>query len=218
MERGSRTKQTGVAADWTDDGRKMMATWTSRSTQVAPSAKARGKRSCRRSRSAKVRSCASLPVADVAFSAATVVVLPVYATMLVAPKWRVTKAIVSSPVPYVALAGLYLWTVASIGGMEKLASVLTGKLARLSVQGAAGMLARKEEVAIVWIHFVLIDLFTARHIYLDGIRNGIFMAHSLVLCLMACPLGILSHYVTKSIAGHFRRKDQDTNPTPDPSR
>lgn len=80
------------------------------------------------------------------------------------------------------------------------------------------MLARKEEVAIVWIHFVLIDLFTARHIYLDGIRNGIFMAHSLVLCLMACPLGILSHYVTKSIAGHFRRKDQDTNPTPDPSR
>lgn len=159
-----------------------------------------------------------MAIADVAFTAATVAVLPVYATMLAAPKWRLTKAVVTSPVPYMALAGLYVWTVVSIGGVKKLAGLLTGSFTRLTVADAAGLLAKKEEVAVVWIQLMLVDLFTARHIYLDGLKNRIFLAHSLVLCFMACPLGILSHCITRAIARQFRQKKLDSQPALDPSK
>lgn len=195
-----------------------MATRTARRTSVATNAETRGRGRCGTKRCRIVRTCASMAIADVAFTAATVAVLPVYATMLAAPKWRLTKAVVTSPVPYVALAGLYVWTVISIGGVAKLAGLLTGSFTRLNVAEAASLLAKKEEVALVWIQLMLVDLFTARHIYLDGLKNGIFLAHSLVLCFMACPLGILSHCITKAVARHFRPKNQDSRPALDPSK
>jgi Domain of unknown function (DUF4281) len=35
-----------------------------------------------------------------------------------------------------------------------------------------------------------------RWIYLDGLEKGVFMGHSLSLCLMFGPIGLLSHLTT----------------------
>ncbi len=36
-----------------------------------------------------------------------------------------------------------------------------------------------------------------RHVYLDGLQHNVETRHSLVLCLMMCPIGIISHLLTK---------------------
>lgn len=42
--------------------------------------------------------------------------------------------------------------------------------------------------------------------YADGLRNGIPTAHSLVLCFMMGPLGLLSHLVTKAVVEGVRNR------------
>lgn len=39
-----------------------------------------------------------------------------------------------------------------------------------------------------------------RGVFLDGVRNGVWTAHSVVLCFMFGPLGLLSHWLTKAAA------------------
>ena len=50
-----------------------------------------------------------------------------------------------------------------------------------------------------WIHFIVLDLFTGRYVYLEGREKGIFTIHSLILCFFAGPIGLLSHIVTSWI-------------------
>lgn len=155
-----------------------------------------------------------MTITDLAFTAVTVAVMPFYATMILAPKWRMTKLVISSPASYVLLGGVYLWVVGSVGGLEKILSNVSRKLAIVPIEHIAELMTKREEVAIVWIHFILADLFAARHVYLDGIKHGIFMAHSLVLCMMACPLGLLSHYITKALSTLVYRAKQAPQPGP----
>lgn len=43
-----------------------------------------------------------------------------------------------------------------------------------------------------------------RWIYLDGMRNGVWTAHSLALALFFGPTGILSHLLTRGVVRVFR--------------
>lgn len=75
-------------------------------------------------------------------------------------------------------------------------------------------------VASAWVHLIVVDLFAARYleieeilvsrkahtfffsfhlrqVYLDGIVNDVETRHSLVLCLMFGPIGIMCHSITK---------------------
>ena len=45
-----------------------------------------------------------------------------------------------------------------------------------------------------------------RYIYVDGLKNGVFTAHSLLLTLFFGPVGALSHIVTRRVLG---RKEDD---------
>ncbi|NER85969.1 MAG: DUF4281 domain-containing protein [Moorea sp. SIO3A2] len=47
-----------------------------------------------------------------------------------------------------------------------------------------------------WIHFLVLDLFVGRWIYWQGQQAGIWTIHSLILCLFAGPVGLLSHIIT----------------------
>lgn len=50
-----------------------------------------------------------------------------------------------------------------------------------------------------------------RWIYLDGMRNGVWTAHSLALAFFFGPTGILSHLVGE-------RRSKQSNPDPKPMR
>jgi len=48
-----------------------------------------------------------------------------------------------------------------------------------------------------------------RHVWQDGLREGVLTAHSILLCFMVGPLGMLSHIITK-VAARQWRKQHDT--------
>jgi hypothetical protein len=61
------------------------------------------------------------------------------------------------------------------------------------------MFSSEMTLASAWIHLLVVDLFAARQVYNDGLENQIETRHSVSLCLLFCPVGIVSHFVTKAI-------------------
>jgi hypothetical protein len=66
-------------------------------------------------------------------------------------------------------------------------------------------------VATGWVHYLVMDLFVGRWIYWEGQRTGIWTIHSLVLCLVAGPLGVFSHILTASIGERFHLGDRPSS-------
>jgi hypothetical protein len=64
----------------------------------------------------------------------------------------------------------------------------------------ARFFADEGAAAVGWVHFLVMDLFVGRWIYLEGQRTGVITVHSIVLCLFAGPIGLLSHLATNAIA------------------
>ncbi|CAM9317879.1 unnamed protein product, partial [Phaeothamnion confervicola] len=75
--------------------------------------------------------------------------------------------------------------------------------------------SQEVSVATVWAHVIAqarpnrFDLFVGRWVYLDGQRNKVWTSHSLALCFLFGPCGILAHLVTRGAVGIFRRDVQD---------
>lgn len=89
--------------------------------------------------------------------------------------------------------------------------------------GIAKMFSNEMTLASAWIHLLAVDLFAARYllqlslslprslcdltlvldwirqVYLDGLEENIETRHSVCLCLLFCPIGILTHFITKAI-------------------
>ena len=59
-------------------------------------------------------------------------------------------------------------------------------------------------MAVGWAHFIAMDLFVGRWIYLDSQKNDVFAAHSLLLTLFFGPTGAISHVTTRAITGVVR--------------
>jgi len=80
----------------------------------------------------------------------------------------------------------------------------------------AELFADERAAAAGWAHFLVIDLFVGRWVYWQGQRSGIWVRHSVALCLFAGPLGVLSHIVTRWIAGR-RAADAQAQDAPSAS-
>jgi hypothetical protein len=52
-----------------------------------------------------------------------------------------------------------------------------------------------------WSHVLTWDLFVGRWIWLDGLERGIFTAHSVLLCNLIGPPGLLLHWATCIVTG-----------------
>jgi len=73
------------------------------------------------------------------------------------------------------------------------------------------LLSEKAASASAWAHFMLVNLFVARHATLQSIKFDLPVAHTLALCLVTRPLGLLSHVVTKWIALKLRTKPSSSS-------
>ncbi|XP_010660424.1 protein ABA DEFICIENT 4, chloroplastic isoform X2 [Vitis vinifera] len=65
--------------------------------------------------------------------------------------------------------------------------------------GMAKMFSNEMTLASAWIHLLAIDLFAARQVFQDGLENKIETRHSVSLCLLFCPIGIVTHVITKAL-------------------
>lgn len=132
------------------------------------------------------------------FNVANLFVLPFWALMILLPNWGVTRKIMESYIPFAILAGLYLYLLVGAITPESAQALANPKLADI-----ARFFAEETAAAVGWIHFLVMDLFVGRWIYWQGQKTGVFTTHSILLCLFAGPLGLLSHILTNWIAGKF---------------
>lgn len=140
------------------------------------------------------------------FNLANLFVLPFWALMILLPNWSITRKVMESYIPFVILAGLYLY-------------LLTGTITSESAQALANpqlvdiarFFAEERAAATGWTHFLVMDLFVGRWIYWEGQKTGIFTTHSILLCLFAGPLGLLSHIFTSWIKQKFFSPKEDVS-------
>lgn len=135
---------------------------------------------------------------ELIFDAANVFVLPFWAIMILLPKWGITRKVMNSFIPFAMLAALYIYLFGSSLTAENAAALSNPKLADI-----AKFLGEETAAATGWIHFLVMDLFVGRWIYLEGQRTNVWTVHSLALCLFAGPMGLLSHIVTAWITHRF---------------
>ena len=104
----------------------------------------------------------------------------------------------NSFVPFAVLAVLYVYLFASSITPENAAALSNPKLADI-----AKFFGDETAAATGWIHFLVMDLFVGRWIYLEGQKTGVWTVHSLALCLFAGPMGLLSHILTYWVTQKF---------------
>lgn len=145
---------------------------------------------------------------DNIFQVANLFVLPFWAVMVLVPGWSVTQKVMQSYIPFAALASLYVYLFVTLDG-----SILESfSDPQLELSSLAGMFANSHVMATGWVHFLVMDLFVGRWIYLQGQEKNIFTRHSLALCLFAGPLGLLTHFFTAAITQRFFQADAGTTP------
>jgi len=137
------------------------------------------------------------------FNVANIFVVPFWALMIFLPKWKVTQRVMESYLPFVPLVGAYLYLFVISITPENAQALSNPQLADI-----ARFFADEKAAATGWIHFLVMDLFVGRYIYLQGQKTGIWTIHSLALCLFAGPLGLLSHIFTYWIDKIFFRRTE----------
>ncbi|NJM72452.1 MAG: DUF4281 domain-containing protein [Scytonema sp. RU_4_4] len=133
------------------------------------------------------------------FNVANLFILPFWVLMIFLPKWKVTQRVMESYLPFVPLAAAYLYLLITSITPENAQALSNPQLADI-----ARFFADEKAAATGWVHFLVMDLFVGRYIYLEGQKTGIWTIHSLALCLFAGPMGLLSHiftdWITKAIS------------------
>lgn len=124
------------------------------------------------------------------FSLGSLGVLPFWALMIFAPRWRVTARAVASPLIAAVPIALYAALVA-----PRLA-VLAPLLARPELPPLAAILGTPQGTTIAWFHFLALDLLAGRAIFQHAREQGLsswLVSPVLVLTLMFAPLGIAGY-------------------------
>ncbi|KAK4477693.1 hypothetical protein RD792_016940 [Penstemon davidsonii] len=147
-------------------------------------------------------------IASSAFTFGTTVVLPFYILMIVAPKAEFTNKILKSSMPYIVLGSLYAYLVYLSWTSDTIRLLFASKYLLPELPGIAKMFSSEMTLTSAWIHLLVVDLFAARQVYYDGLQKNIETRHSVCLCLLSCPVGILAHIITKAAITRSREKTE----------
>nr|XP_043606581.1 protein ABA DEFICIENT 4, chloroplastic isoform X2 [Erigeron canadensis] len=140
-----------------------------------------------------------------AFTLGTAAVLPFYTLMVAAPKAELTKKCMRSSIPFVVLGVLYSYLLYLSWTPDTIRYMFASKYWLPELPGVAKMFSNEMTLASAWIHLLAVDLYAARSVYQDGLENEIEIRHSVSLCLLFCPIGILIHAITKAFTSASRK-------------
>ncbi|CAA2977884.1 protein ABA DEFICIENT 4, chloroplastic-like isoform X2 [Olea europaea var. sylvestris] len=141
----------------------------------------------------------SAQIASSAFTLGTAAVLPFYTFMVVAPRAEFTKKLMENGIPYVILGILYAYLLYLSWTPDTIRLMFASKYWLPELPGIAKMFSSEMTLASAWIHLLAVDLFAARQVYYDGLESNLETRHSVSLCLLFCPIGIVSHIITKAL-------------------
>src|SRR5580704_10642099 len=128
------------------------------------------------------------------FRLSNLLVLPLWALIILAPRWRRTTRIMQSPLVSAAPAILYAALV-----VPRLGEIWPA-VSRPTLTGVVALLASPAGATIAWVHFLAFDLFVGRWIYLDSQERRVsswLMAPVLFLTLMLGPAGFQLYLVIR---------------------
>eukprot|EP00271_Cylindrocystis_brebissonii_P006668 TRINITY_DN19434_c0_g1_i1.p1 TRINITY_DN19434_c0_g1~~TRINITY_DN19434_c0_g1_i1.p1 ORF type:complete len:321 (-),score=8.87 TRINITY_DN19434_c0_g1_i1:402-1364(-) len=162
----------------------------------------------RTSASLMAPSPASVQLAASLFTLGTAFVMPLYTLMIFAPRWPFTRKFAESPLPDIVLGFLYAFLLYLSWTPETLPAMFGSEYWLPELAGITRMFSSTLTVASAWIHLLLLDLFAARNTYLDGLRSEVETRHSVTLCLMFGPFGLVSHQVTKALSSFLQRRSK----------
>lgn len=154
-------------------------------------------------------------VVSVAFNAITFLPQYLWLLMVLAPDWSVTKKVMEPLWPVLLFCLVHLFIVVNTAAVNddnladftELAKVFDPRVylsffTDYSPQDSMMRLMRSPGfVSEEWSHVLSWDLFVGRWIYLDGRRRGIFTSHSVLLCNLIGPPGLLAHAATCLLFG-----------------
>jgi Domain of unknown function (DUF4281) len=147
---------------------------------------------------------------ETVFSLASFAVMPLYGLMVARPGAKVTRRILDSDALWLCLAALYGAALAQSWRSDTLALMfsLTPLPHLPQLSNIAAMFTRPAAAAATWVHLLTLDLFVARGIFNDARAKKVPSAHSLLLCMMFGPSGLLCHAATVALVTWFRRRTQ----------
>ncbi|KAF3330503.1 hypothetical protein FCM35_KLT03857 [Carex littledalei] len=145
-------------------------------------------------------------IASEAFTWGTVAVLPFYTLMVLAPNSKLTRRSMESSAPYVLLGILYAYLLYLSWSPETLKCMFASKYWLPELHGIARMFSNEMTMASAWIHLLAVDLFAARQVFHDGLRNNVETRHSVSLCLLFCPIGVIAHVITKVLTNSVKHQ------------
>jgi hypothetical protein len=135
-------------------------------------------------------------LASLVFSLGSLSVAPFWALMLIAPRWRWTSRIVGSPAIALGPVVLYAWLV-----LPALATLLPA-VARPELPVIAGLLGTARGATVAWMHFLALDLFAGRFIFLDARGRDLspwLLIPLLLLTLLFAPLGLGAYLAVRAL-------------------
>lgn len=139
------------------------------------------------------------------FSLVNLSVMPAWAMLIFAPRWRGTAALVHSMAYPLALGGVYLAGLLAsiIFGPETLWGGADGA-GFTSIAAVRQIFASDMGVIVGWTHFLVFDLFVGAWCARDASTRG-FKHALLIPCLIGCfmfgPLGLVLYLGLRKVTG-----------------
>ncbi|KAI5684285.1 hypothetical protein M9H77_05513 [Catharanthus roseus] len=188
-------------------GAKLSGDWSffKRSTALVVNPNLGRSAECRKSRVVYASCLPSPQIAYSAFTIGTAAVLPFYTFMVVAPKAEFTKKLMASSMPYIALGLLYAYLLFLSWTPDTIRLMFSNKYWLPELPAIAKLFSSEMTLASAWIHLLVIDLFAARQVFHEGLQENIETRHSVSLCLLFCPIGVFTHFVTKVLTEKQRQ-------------
>ena len=124
--------------------------------------------------------------------------LPAWFSLLVLPRWHMTKKITAA----VAVAYSVLYVALAYALFSE--SILSMDYSSLSTtQGLSKAFSDATSVLAGWAHFIVFDLWTARYFVLDSGRSGIphlAIVPAILGCMFFGPVGLLTYLAVKKVS------------------
>lgn len=121
---------------------------------------------------------------------------PFWALMILAPRWSLTRRVMSTP--WVAALPLAVYTVLVIPEF----ATLWAAVSRPDLDVLRDFLATPVGAAAIWAHLISFDLFIGRWMYRDALERGIphlVLAPILLLTIPLSPFGLLAYLTVRSL-------------------
>ncbi len=126
------------------------------------------------------------------------VVVPGWALIILAPRWKTTTTIVRSPL--IVVPPLAVCLAVMLPNFGLFWSTYTNP----SLAGLQGLLGSPVGAAAIWAHLITFDLFVGRWMFLDARRRrvpALVESPVLFVTILVSPVGLAAHLVLRYLLG-----------------